>query len=195
MRNAATVLIAPPQPGDIVCVPVPGDVGKLIELGQWLAGQKFKPYEHAMIYTGEADADGPYGYTYSAYTDGQCKKPLPGPPEQLPGSLWSSGILPLSDVQREQVTDWCHRHADIGYSGADYVALAAARLHLDALLPPIRHYIQETGHLICSQYTTLARLAAGDNLFNRAWDGLVMPMDLAELILHKLTELRDGGVA
>lgn len=174
-------------------MPVPGDVGKLIEIAQWLAGQKFKPYEHAEVYAGEADDNGPYGYTYSAYPDRQSKKPLPCAPEQLPGSLWSSGLLPLTDLQRNEVIGWCHRHADVGYSAADYDALAAARLHLDWLLPPIRHYIQETGHLICSQYTTLARLAAGDNLFNRAWDGLVMPMDLAELILSKLTEKNTSG--
>jgi len=192
MRAAANVLIAPPQPGDLICVPTPGPVGKLIEIGQWAAGQSFKPYEHAMVYIGNPPSLRPrmHGWTASAYTNGVGLRPLSHAPEQLQGSLWTSGILPLSDVQRAEVVAWCLAHPAVGYSAADYFALAAARLKLNHILPPLRDYIADSGHMICSQYSTLARLAAGDNLFDRAWDGLVMPMDIAHLTLDRLAAMK-----
>jgi hypothetical protein len=68
-----------PQPGDFCRVPVSGRAGLLVEAAQWLDGDRFQPYDHAEIYAGGADDKAPYGYTISAYPDGQRKIALPVP--------------------------------------------------------------------------------------------------------------------
>jgi hypothetical protein len=184
------IITAPPQPGDFLCLPIGGPVGKLVEVGQFLAGQKLQPYEHAEIWVDEADAATPGGYTYSAYPDGQCRQPLGAPSPYFEyGSLWSSGLIDLTDAQRTGIVNWCKAHATVGYSALDYFELAAARLRLDLVLPPLRHAIEGSHQLICSQYVALAYLeGAGVNLFNGVWDGLVMPMQLASLLESKLPQ-------
>lgn len=183
----STICAAPPQPGDFLCLPVSGEVGRLIELGQFLAGQAFKPYEHTEVYVGLPDAQGPYGYTISAYPGGHGRQALPCAPESVPGALWSSGLLSLTPGERTAITDWAVAHQNIQYSVADYLALTAARLKLHLLLPPLRKFIAAKGHLICSQFVTLAYYEAGVSLWpGEPWDGLDMPMDLAQLLLDKL---------
>jgi hypothetical protein len=189
MKVREPIYAAPVQPGDFACVPIGGEVGTLVEIGQWLAGQKFQKYEHAEIYVGLADAYGPHGYTISAYPGGHGEQPLPCPPEQLPGSLWSSGLIPLTDAQRKAIVNWAVAHKNVRYSAADYFALAAARLKLNLILPPLRRFIAAKGHLICSQFVTLDYLdAAGVNLLGGLWDGLDDPMQLAEMLEAKLAE-------
>jgi hypothetical protein len=168
-------------------VPIGGDTGTLVEVAQWLAGAKFQRYEHAEIYVGYPDAAGPYGYTISAYPGGHGKQALPCVPEKVGGSLWSSGLITLSDAQRKAVVSWAVMHQGVKYSAADYIALAAARLKLNLILPPLRRFIAAKGHLICSQFVTLAYYQAGASLWpDEPWNGLDMPMDLAELLEAKL---------
>ena len=78
----APVVLAPPQLGDFCCIPVTGGFGTAIEVGQFLAGDRFQPYDHAEVYVGQPDKDGTNGYTYSAYPDNLTystggKRPLP----------------------------------------------------------------------------------------------------------------------
>jgi hypothetical protein len=183
--TAPAILKADPRPGDFLVVPVLGDVGKAIELGQFLTGQKFKPYEHAEVYIGEPDANAPYGYTASAYPNRQGIQALPYAPKDMAGSLWSSGLIDLTDFQRTAIVHWCLNHPKVAYSALDYLALALHRFRIPA--PGLRDFIADTGHQICSQYADEAYNAAGVHLFNdNRWPGYVMPIDLAELLLAKM---------
>jgi hypothetical protein len=188
MKARETILVAPPQPGDFLCVPVSGEVGKLIEIGQFLAGQKFQPYEHAEVYVGQPDSASPWGYTVSAYPNRQGRQPLGGPPGSVPGALWSSALVPLTDAQRASIVLWALANQHVGYSAADYFALAAARLKMNLLLPPLRDFIKDSGHLICSQFVTLAYYQAGVDLLGGTWNGLDDPMQLAEMLEARLAE-------
>lgn len=192
----APVCLAAPQPGDFCCVPISGDIGRGIEFGQYLASKlqhqpaELLPYEHAMVYVGQPDADGPHGYTYSAYPKNgkqgdTGKRALPVPPAQLPGSLWSSGLYDLTAAERAGIVAWCEAHGNVGYSFLDYDAIAAHALHVPA--PGLKTYIGYSGRLICSQYVDTAYDAGDVHLFQDGrWPGYVTPWDLAELLLAKL---------
>lgn len=188
----APVALVPPEPGDFCCIPVAGKIGAGIEFGQFLAGDRFQPYDHAEIYTGQPDEAGPHGYTYSAYpSNGKGgltgKRPLPCEPARLPGALWSSGIIDLTGPQRALVTAWCVAHPDVPYSWVDYGALALHALRIPA--PGLRGFIASTRSLICSQYVDTALTASGVHLFaDGRWPGYVKPGDLAGLLQGLIAE-------
>lgn len=185
------VALAEPQPGDFTCVPIPGWAGLGIEVGQFLDGEKFQPYEHAEVYVGQPDADGPFGYTVSAYPSRKGRVPLPCPPALLPGSLWSSGIIAVSTAQRDAIVAWSAAHEHVGYSGLDYAALVIHRLRIPA--PHLKRYIESTAHLICSQFVDTAYDQAGVHLFDdKRWPGYVTPGDLAGL-LESIAGLKPAG--
>jgi hypothetical protein len=170
-----------PQPGDFCCVPVSGRLGRLIEAAQWLAGDRFQPYDHTEVYVGQADDAGPHGYTISAYPDGRGRRPLTAPAAALPGALWSAGLIPLTPAQRAGIVAWCGEHADVAYSWADYAALILHRLGSDD--PALRRYIASSRSLICSQYVDLAYSVNEVRLFQDGrWPGFVKPGDLAMLL-------------
>ena len=178
-------------------MPVPGGFGTGIEIGQFLAGDRFQPYDHAEIYIGQPDKDGPNGYTCSAYpnnTDPGCtgRHVLPYPPAKLPGSIWSSGIITLTPAQRAGILGWCEAHPRVPYSWADYGALALHALHIPA--PGLKAYIASTASMICSQYTDAAYAANGVHLFSdQRWSGYVTPGDLADLLQAKARLAVPGG--
>jgi hypothetical protein len=199
----APVCLAEPQPGDFCCVPISGDIGRGIEVGQYLASKlqhqpaELLPYEHAMVYVGLADEAGPHGYTYSAYPKNgkqgdTGKRALPCPPAQLPGSLWSSGLYDLTSGTRAGIVSWCILHGDVGYSFLDYDAIATRALHIPA--PGLKTYIGSTGHLICSQYTDMSWSLGGNvQLFDdKRWPGYVTPWDLAAELLARVRQ-RDNS--
>lgn len=161
-------------------MPVGGDVGFGIEVGQWLDGDKFQPYEHAEFYVGMPDQAGPHGYTISAYPGGARRVALPCPPAQLPGSLWSSGLVELTPLQRSGIVAWAHAHVGTPYSFLDYAALVVHGLGL--WVPGLREYIATTSHMICSQFIDSGLTANGVHLFARRWAGYVKPGDLAGLL-------------
>lgn len=167
-----------PQPGDFCCLPVSGSIGLSITLGQWLDGDRLQPYDHAEIYVGQADDQAPYGYTIGAYPSGAARLPLLCPPAQLPGSLWSSGIIDLTTTQRNEIVLWAGEHIGTPYSFLDYAALALHGAHIDP--PGLREYIASTHHLICSQYVDLCYVKSDVHLFSdNRWSGYVKPGDLA----------------
>jgi hypothetical protein len=163
-------------------------VGLGITVGQWLDGDAFQFYDHTEIYIGKADAAGPYGYTVSAYPDGHGKRPLPCPSWQLPGSLWSSGLVDLTGAQRTGITAWAMAHQDTTYSFLDYGALALHALHVPA--PGLREFIKSTGHMICGQWTDAGYRFGGEvQLFDdKRWEGYVKPGDLAKLLQARLVQ-------
>jgi hypothetical protein len=179
------VAVAQPRPGDFACVPISGPVGFGISVGQWLDGDRWGFYDHAEIYVGQADAAGPYGYTVSTYPDGHGRRPLPCDPAELPGSLWSSGLIALTGVQRAGIVAWALAHQDTRYGFLDYGALVLHALRIPA--PGLREYIDSTHTMICSQFVDSAYEANGEHLFDDGrWPGYVKPGDLAKLLQSRL---------
>lgn len=180
-----------PEPGDFLVLPIEGSAGLAIEGAQWLERvvQEHKlgtpqKYEHAEVYVGLADAAAPNGYTYSAYPNGSGKRALPYPPGQVPGALWSSGIISLTQQQRDGIVAWCLAHPAVPYSSLDYLALLGHTLGLETKW--LQDYIQNQSHMICSQYTDVAYSSNGVRLFTDGrWPGFVTPLDLALLLESK----------
>lgn len=174
-----------PQPGDFACVHVKGDTGLLISIGEFLNGTPDTSwYDHACIYVGGADIHAPYGYVMGAQPGGARLDPLRE--AQFTGKdanwLWSTGKIALTDAQRKAIVAQALACKGIGYSAADYFALAAHRFHVP--YPQLKAYIANSGHMICSQLVDWCYLNAGVHLFKDGrWTGDVTPADLAGLIV------------
>jgi len=176
------------QTGDFCCIPISGEVGKLIELGQWLDGDGFSDYDHSEIYVGYATyPNAPFGYTIGAYPGGAAMKPLPCAPQLLPQSIWSSQAdFGLTNQSRAAIVSWANSCIGTPYSSLDYAALVTHRLHIP--VPGLREYIATSDHMICSQLVDYVYMKAGVNLFtDNRWPGYVTPGDLANLIRSKTT--------
>lgn len=177
-----------PLTGDFVVVPMAPPGGLAIEVAQAIQQavqkrslQNMQDYEHVEVYVGQADTAGPYGYTCSAYPNKVGRRPLPCPPDQIPGALWSSGIIDLTVGQRTGIVSWCMDRQKVTYSSLEYVALTGRTLGLNT--DWLRKYIGSQGHMICSQYTDAAFMDNGVHLFSDdRWPGYVMPLDLALLL-------------
>jgi hypothetical protein len=167
-----------PQPGDIGCVNIAGDVGWLIRLGQFLCKVNWKPWtwrklwrlarsEHAFTYVGngqiiEAEPGGARLANLSEYDD--CT------------IVW----IRCPDQYRRGVAEAARSFAGIGYSAAEYFALALHRFHIPA--PGLRRYIESSQKMICSQMADRAAHIGGWILFDDGrWDGFVEPIDIAAL--------------
>ncbi|MFE7246063.1 hypothetical protein [Streptomyces sp. NPDC057580] len=156
-----------PQPGDIGLTSITGTVGRLIQIGQWLNGDGFGPYEHAFIVLPddqliEAEPGGAQVAPLSEYDDREVLYVSP------------AGLTP---AQREAIVSCALKYRDVPYSFLDYAALAAHRFHLP--VPGLRTYVESTGHMICSQLCDQAYKDAGIQLFDDGrWEGYVTPMDL-----------------
>jgi hypothetical protein len=76
---------------------------------------------------------------------------------------------------------WTKDRPGVGYSFADYAAIEAHSLHLP--LPGVRHRIETSGHMICSQLVDKCAQDAGVQLFDdKRWNGFVKPSDLGYLL-------------
>lgn len=158
-----------PQPGDIGCTQITGNVGLLIRLGQWLNGDGFANYEHCFVYIGN-------GQIVEAEPGGARLADLAEYDQRT--IVW----LRCPAEHRDAVADAARALEGKPYSFLDYLALAAHRLHLP--IPGLRHYIDSTGHLICSQLADRAAELGGWHLFTDSrWPGYVTPADIAALAL------------
>jgi hypothetical protein len=167
-------------PGDFAAVRMSGTSGKIIRIAEYLNGDGFRNYEHAIFFVG-----GPEDYILEADPNGAKIVPFHYDPE---GVLWSSGTvrLSLSKAQRNSVESVAENFVGTPYSYLDYLALAAHRLDIPA--PGLKSYIANTGHMICSQLVDECRLRLGSHLFaDYRWPGYVTPDDLANLILSSDT--------
>jgi hypothetical protein len=163
-----------PQPGDFAVVPVHGTVGKLIGLGEHLNGDQFDVWQHAFIYVGGARVEAEPGGARLRPTDPQVFGAA------YP-TLWSSGVIPLTTAQRTAICKAARGYLGVPYSGLDYLALAAHRLHLWA--PGLKSYVATSKHMICSQLVDQCYADAGVHLFtDNRWPGFVTPAALAGLI-------------
>lgn len=157
----------PPRPGDIGVVRITGDVGRLIRIGQWLNGDGYADYEHCVVYIGngqivEAEPGGARIAELTEYADRDIAW-LHCPPEHQAAVAQAARSL-----------------VGTPYSFADYLAIAAHRLHIPA--PGLRTFIGSQGHLICSQLCDVAASRGGWRIFRDGrWPGYVTPADLAKL--------------
>jgi cell wall-associated NlpC family hydrolase len=166
-----------PEPGDFEVVPVGGDAGRLIRIGQFLNCDGFKNYEHARLYLG----------------DGKCVEARPGGAQIVKwdpndGGLWSTGLFHITDVDRTLIVSagYEYGYAHTPYSAVDYFALVAYRLKIGLLVPGLREYVETSKHMICSQLVDKCYQDAGVQLFDdKRWNGYVTPAALATLILHR----------
>lgn len=166
-----------PLPGDFEVVPMDGIGGTLIEIAQILVGSSRDNYEHARLYLGN-------GKVVEAQPGGAHIVPL----VHNDHGLWSTGIIDLTDTQRALIVSagWEYGERQVGYSVADYFAIAAIRLHLGIFVPGLKAFVEDSGHMICSQLVDKCYEDAGIQLFNdKRWNGNVTPGDLAKLITKR----------
>ena len=146
----------------------------LIEAGEFLWGDGFSDYDHAVTCSA-IRADGtvviveamPHGAVevFWHYQD----RP----------HAWSTGRVKTSP----EAGDAAHFLTGTPYSALDYFALAAHRLSLHPLDMMLRRRVASSKHAICSQLVDLAQQRAGVQLFDdQRWPGYVVPQDLALLI-------------
>lgn len=155
-----------PEIGDYCCVPIRGNVGRLVRFGEWLNGNSFTQYQHAFVYVGagkvvQAEPGGADAVDLSYY-DSEPQ-------------LWSK--LDLTPEQRSAIGHAAQGYILTPYSFLDYLALALHRLRI--WFPGLRNYIKTTRHMICSQLVAQCYLDAGVDLFPGEWVGYVTPAMLA----------------
>jgi hypothetical protein len=161
------------EPGDFAAVNTAGDIGTLIKIGEGLNGEGFGEYAHALVYVGG-------GQVVEAEPAG-ARKRVRG---IEPGDLWSTGLIPLTSVQRSAICLAADGYVGTGYSFLDYAALAAHHFGIPA--PGLKSFIQSSHHMICSQLTDQCYQDAGVHLFDDGrWPGYVTPKSLANLLLAK----------
>jgi hypothetical protein len=167
-----------PPAGIIGLTSIHGNVGRLIEVGQWLNGSGFRQWEHAFVSLGggriaEAEPGGARAGLASEYRS----------------VYWCHAIAALaSPAQLQEIADAARKYTEPGpwgkggvpYSFLDYLALAQHRLRIPG--PGLEDYIKSTNHQICSQLCDQAEQDAGVHLFTDGrWTGDVTPMDLYNL--------------
>lgn len=155
-----------PRPGDFGLVAIVGEAGQLIRFGQWLNGNGWGAYQHAVLVLDN-------GELVEAEPGGACIRPL----SEYDGTniVWSD--WPLTDIERAAIAAAGRSLEGIPYSAADYFALAAHRLHVPA--PGLRRFVASSGHMICSQLVDEAYRRAGLAMFDDGrWPGFVTPMSL-----------------
>ena len=157
-----------PGLGDIGLVQIHGPVGRLISLGEWMLGDGFTPWDHAFVHVGDGwiiEAEpGPNGARLTQLSEYNDR-----------AVLW----LRCPDQYRAGVAHSARLLQGTRYSALDYFAIAAHRFHLP--IPGLRHFIDTSGHLICSSLADRAAELGGWHLFQGRWRGYVTPADLAGL--------------
>jgi hypothetical protein len=189
-----------PRPGDFACCTVSGAGGVAITAGQLAAGYWRHPslakWAHAFVYVGligyseaqHAGLDahgwsGPGVYCAEAMPHGARLRRLGAAPEDAVAAygnraVWSTGILELDARQRRDARIIALAKLGIPYSVLDYLSLIQHHLHIPA--PGLRHFIADSGHMICSQYVDWVWTQVKQRIFpDGRWSGDVMPADLA----------------
>jgi hypothetical protein len=173
-----------PQPGDIGLTTISGLGGRAIRLGQWLNGDGFKKYAHAYVVS-EIRDDGPW-----------IVEAMPGGARHVRNWHTDAVYLRCPEGLGAAVASAARGYVGVPYSVADYVALAAHRLHIPA--PHLKRYVRDSGHMICSQLADQAAADGGWHLFRDGrWPGDVTPGDLTRLYLDEraMRITTDGDVS
>ncbi|BFP50080.1 hypothetical protein KCMC57_64480 (plasmid) [Kitasatospora sp. CMC57] len=160
-----------PQPGDIGLTTIEGPIGVLVRFGQWINGTGFGMYEHAFVVL-------PGGRLIEAMPSGARIRPLADYDGKHVLYVAPAG---LTYSHRVLIAETAAAYEGVGYSFADYLALALRRLRIPA--PGLRRFIASTRHMICSQLADQAYTDAGVQLFaDGRWPGWVTPGDLFQLL-------------
>jgi hypothetical protein len=94
---------------------------------------------------------------------------------------WSTGLVEMTDKQREQIIATGYLRKGVPYSFLDYGALAAHRFHIPT--PRLKRYIASSHHEICSQLVDSVFAFCGVHLFKDGrWPGYVTPGSLSMLL-------------
>jgi hypothetical protein len=164
-----------PKPGDFGLVAINGNVGRLIRIGQWLNGNGWGDYQHAVLVLDNDEL-------IEAEPGGARIRPV----SEYDGTnvVWSD--WPLTDTERAAIVAAGRSLEGVPYSFLDYVALAAHRLHIP--IPGLRRYIASTGHEICSALADLGYQLGGKTMFaDHRWLGYVTPMALLRALHGPVT--------
>lgn len=164
-----------PKPGDFGLVAISGNVGKLIRFGQWLNGNGWGDYQHAVLVLDNDEL-------IEAEPGGARIRPV----SEYDGTnvVWSD--WPLTDDERAAIVAAGRSLEGTPYSFLDYLALAAHRLHIP--IPGLRRYIASTDDLICSELVDEAYRRAMLAMFaDHRWPGYVTPMALVRALHGPVT--------
>jgi hypothetical protein len=173
-----------PRPGDIGLVRISGAGGKVIRALQWANGCGFEDYEHALGVT-VAGRDGHAIEVVEAEPGGARRAAF----SYAGHTRW----LVCPDGLRELMVSNLNRCADnrIPYSWLDYAAVGAHTHHVP--MPGLKHYIESSQHMMCSQLVDWCAMKSGWHLFqDHRWPGYVPPCDLNAL-WHTLRDRNDGS--
>jgi hypothetical protein len=163
-----------PRAGDFGLLVGVDPVGRLIRVGEWLNGDGFSRYSHAFVLLDDDTL-------LEAEPGGARVRPVSEYPTDL--VAWSSWNL--TDAQRAATVAAARRYEDVPYSAADYLALAAHRLHVPA--PGLRRFIATSDHMICSQLVDQVYLDAQLRMFDDGrWPGYVTPAALNQVLTGPL---------
>lgn len=170
-----------PQIADIGLVPIGGDVGKAIRVGQWMLAEA-DDLRHALVNDWLDWQDWQHAFVYLG--NGELIEAEPGGARIRPLSeydhtdvYWCSSISAgLSTSERLDIAAAARAFEGTPYSISDYFVLTAHKLHI--WLPGAESFINSTHHVICSQLAAAAYDNAGHALFDDRWPGDVDPLDL-----------------
>lgn len=182
-----------PATGTIGLTPISGDVGKLIEFGDFLNGQGFRDWEHAFLLGPdgsilEAEPGGARIGNVSEYSDIYwCTAIASQFTEGKLADIWGLAVQKYGPEAR-----WKTRTGGVGYSFLDYLALFCHRLRIP--VPGLRGYIGSTKHMICSVLADQAYADEGCHLFAGTWPGYVTPLGLFNLDIAIRVEEHAQGV-
>lgn len=158
------------KPGDFALTKITGLTGRAISLGQRFIGDG-APVQHAMLYLG----------------DGKVVQAMPGGAECVPLAdasppvVWSSGVIRLTDYERQVIVGTGYSLIGTPYSFLDYGSIALATFGLRPAW--LRRYVADSNHMICSQLVDFAYEMAGVHLFSDGRiPGDVTPGDLYRLL-------------
>lgn len=160
-------MLTEPKPGDYILVHIPGQGGTTIQLLQWANGTGSDGYEHAALYMGNGQCVEMAG---NGIRISRVANYLTRP------HRWSSGLINPTDQQRTDIVAAGQKYMEreVEYSWEDYAALVAHRFHIPT--PRLKKYIEDTGHMICSQLVDRCWEDADFHLFDdHRWHGYVTP--------------------
>lgn len=175
-------MLADLRPGDLGFCNIDGRAGALVKWGQWLLA-KTEPDEvkinHVLVVTGAGEwphavQAEPGGATEVALTAGYGVRDF-------------VYLRPMYDnSQGVEVAAAARAQIGTPYSFADYAALLGYHLGIDA--GPIRRYVTDSGHEICSQLADESLRRAGVHAFT---DGR-LPQDVMPIELYRVILARPG---
>lgn len=184
-----------PKMGDIGLVTMRGWVGTAIRIGQWLNGDGFANYQHAFVHVGSmpaGDETETVPFVVEAMPGGALLTPVSYYDRQVrvhgEPVLW----LRCPDEYRNAVAAAAKGFVGVGYSAADYFALALHRFRIPT--PRLKRYIESSGRMICSQLADRAAELGGWHIFDDGrWHGDVTPGDLYRVAIRQAVERAERG--